>query len=113
MKKKIQRLLIRTTFIIAFTILSIFGFWGCKKSTNPVVLTMASWRIEDVAQLNRINALFTQSHPDITIELQPQLTADYDPSFFAKLEAVTGADIINIRPTTLDSLCIMLVIWPG
>ena len=101
MKKKFQSQLIRTICITTLMILLIFAFGGCKKSTVRVVLTMASWRIEDVAQLNRINALFTQSHPDITIEFQAQPTADYDKYLLAKLEAGTGADIMNIRPYDL------------
>ncbi len=101
MKKFFQRQSITMIFTTAVAILLIFEFWGCKKSTNPVVLTMASWRIEDVAQLNRINALFTISHPDITIEFQAQPTADYDKYLLTKLEAGTGADIMNIRPYDL------------
>jgi raffinose/stachyose/melibiose transport system substrate-binding protein len=101
MKNIFQSQLTKTIFITTLAILLIFMFWGCKKSTEPVVLTMASWRIEDVAQLNRINAQFTKSHPDITIEFQAQSTADYDTYLLAKLEAGTGADIMNIRPYDL------------
>ncbi len=101
MKKFFQRQLIKSILISTLMILLAFEFWGCKKSADPVVLTMASWRIEDVAQLNRINALFTKSHPEITIEFQAQPTADYDNYLLAKLEAGTGADIMNIRPYDL------------
>ena len=101
MKKLFQRLSTTTIVNTTLAILLLFGFWGCKKGIDPVVLTMASWRIEDVAQLNRINAQFTQSHPDITIEFQASTTADYDKYLLAKLEAGTGADIMNIRPYDL------------
>ncbi|MEI7829940.1 MAG: extracellular solute-binding protein [Prolixibacteraceae bacterium] len=72
-------------------------FYNCKKNADPVALIMASWRIEDVAQMNRVNALFMKSHPNITIDFQAVPTADYDKDLLAKLEAGRAVDLIFLR----------------
>ncbi len=97
MNKKISNRSIRVTSALSLVIMFSGFFYGCIKNSDPVVLTMASWRIEDVAQMNRINSLFTASHPGITIEFQALSTAAYDEDLLAHLEAGTGADLIHLR----------------
>ena len=70
--------------IAAFTILALNS---CKKTAEPVELTFTSWRIDDIDGMNRINALFTASHPGITINFKPKDPVQYD--------AITSTDLAN------------------
>jgi len=47
-------------------------------------ITFTSWRIDDVAEMDRINALYTLKHPDVTIRFD-----SYDPMI---------CDSINTNP---------------
>lgn len=83
--------------LFSVSLLFILGSAGCKKSTDPVTLTLTSWRTEDVAQMNRINALFTKTHPNITINFQPYEATAYDDITSGDLANGAGADIIFLR----------------
>lgn len=97
MKMLLQKRLVGMVTLMSLTALIITGLTGCRKSDDTVVLTLSSWRTEDVAQMNRINALFTNAHPDITITFQPFTATGYDSITLNKLENGTGADIIFLR----------------
>ena len=75
----------------------ILGFTACDKDDESVILTLSSWRTEDVAQMNRINALFTESHPNITINFEPINTSEYDNTTLDLLASGEGADILFLR----------------
>jgi raffinose/stachyose/melibiose transport system substrate-binding protein len=89
--------LIRISTLIFVSVLLVSGFWGCRKNPDPVELTMASWRAEDVVQMNRLNALFTEAHPNITIRYQAVETSIYNDKLGADLLAGTAADIMLLR----------------
>lgn len=77
----------------------VFGFTACDNNDDEDVvnLTFSSWRTEDEAQMNQINALFTESHPNINISFKPVKTSDYDELTLADLESDEGADILFLR----------------
>ena len=42
---------------------------SCKKAENNTIeLVFTSWRIDDVEEMNRINAQFTAQNPNITVK---------------------------------------------
>ncbi len=97
MKKSPQRQLFRILCLVGTLGFMVFGILGCKKSEEMVQLRFASWRIDDVAKMDRINALFTKAHPNISISFD-----SYDPILY---ESITkdqlvrneGADILFLN----------------
>ncbi len=76
------------------------GFASCAKKVPPVktvTLNLTSWRTEDIERMNRVNALFTASHPNIIINFQPVNDTEYDANMRAGLGTDTGADIVWLR----------------
>ena len=71
---------------------------SCNKSNDPAELVFTSWRIDDVDEMNRINALYSAAHPNVTIRFDP-----YDPTVYntineGNLSLGVGADIIFLWP---------------
>ncbi|HEY5571082.1 MAG TPA: ABC transporter substrate-binding protein [Bacteroidales bacterium] len=90
--------------ILSLTALCLVGLVSCENDEETkggdgekVVLTLASWRTEDVAQMNRINALFTQEHPNITIQFEPVVPEVYDSVTLSNFADGKGADIVLLR----------------
>ena len=99
-------------WILAFIILS-FAFAACAPTpaatpeptqtpapTKPpadVVLTMGSWRTDDVEQMNRILAKFHERYPSITVKYDPTTAPEYDAALRAQLESGSGPDVFYLR----------------
>jgi len=94
MKTLMQKQLFRIITFCSVTLLFVSGFTSCSKTADPVELTFASWRIDDVDEMNRVNALYTQSHPNITIRFDSYDPLQYSGIAAEKLAAGTGADIL-------------------
>lgn len=90
---------LRFFLISIFSFLLISGFISCKKdsASDMVTLTFTSWRTDDIERMNRINALFSQLHPNIKINFQPFDTEVYDSIALDRLKDGTGADILFLR----------------
>jgi raffinose/stachyose/melibiose transport system substrate-binding protein len=84
----------KSFLLISLTLLFISGFAGCKKTADPVELVFSSWRIDDVDEMNRVNALFTKANPDITIRFETHDPIPYDGIIKSDLAKGSGADII-------------------
>ena len=91
MKNQLHHVLLIFSVVLLFT--------ACKKNTedDSVQLTMSSWRMDDVAEMNRINALFSETHPNISIQFTPVNASDYDEFTLDKLASENGADILFLR----------------
>lgn len=89
--KNLRSLLIIISIVLFLT--------ACEKNTEneSVLLTLSSWRMEDVAQMDRINALFSESHPNISIQFTPVNGSDYDELTLNHLASGNGADILFLR----------------
>jgi raffinose/stachyose/melibiose transport system substrate-binding protein len=83
------------------------GWWG---SSNPsqaaqpaetprqeVVLTMGSWRPDDVEQMNRILAQFHEKYPNITINFSATNPPEYNAVLEAQLSGGTAPDLFYLR----------------
>lgn len=62
-----------------------------------VVLTMGSWRSDDVEQMTRILAKFHELHPNITIKYDTGYAPDYDTPLLAQLKGGVGPDLFYLR----------------
>jgi raffinose/stachyose/melibiose transport system substrate-binding protein len=67
------------------------------KPPADVVLTMGSWRTEDVEQMNRILAKFHERYPSITVKYDPTTAPEYDAALRAQLEGGSGPDVFYLR----------------
>jgi len=80
--------------LIFVSIVILLIFSGCEKTTEPVELTFASWRIDDVTEMNRINALYTKAHPEVSIRFEAYDPLAYQDIEVGKLSKGEGADIL-------------------
>jgi raffinose/stachyose/melibiose transport system substrate-binding protein len=111
----LRRLLLRLILIGA----GILAVSGCGSARTPeplptatqaaiatpvreVVLTLGSWRPEDVEQMSRILAKFHAQYPSITIKFDPTSAPDYDAALDAQLKAGTGPDLMYLRSFSIS-----------
>ena len=64
---------------------------------KEVLLTMGSWRTDDVEQMNRILAKFHEKYPNITIKFDPTSAPEYNAVLQAQLEGETAPDLFYLR----------------
>ncbi len=64
---------------------------------EAVSLTMGSWRVDDVAQINAIIAEFNKVYPNISITFDPTNPPDYNATLRTQLEGGTGPDLYYLR----------------
>ncbi len=72
------------------------------EAPEDVVLTMGSWRPDDVEQMNRILAEFHAKYPHITIRFDPTSPPEYDAALEAQLEGGTAPDLFYLRSYTVS-----------
>jgi raffinose/stachyose/melibiose transport system substrate-binding protein len=85
---------VKTVLLLFFAVITLGGFNSCQKTEQTVELTFTSWRIDDVDAMNRINALFTATHPNITVKFNASDPTVYDGITNGNLASGTGSDII-------------------
>jgi len=64
---------------------------------KEVVLTMGSWRPDDIEQMNHILGSFHEAYPNITVRHDPTSAAEYNAALEAQLEAGTAPDLFYLR----------------
>ena len=64
---------------------------------EAIVLTMGSWRTDDVEEMNDILARFHESHPNIMVKFEPTPATQYDDALTAQLENGTAPDLFYLR----------------
>ncbi|WP_163337783.1 ABC transporter substrate-binding protein [Desulfopila sp. IMCC35008] len=67
------------------------------KQLKQIILTMGSWRKDDVEQVNVILHKFTEKYPHIVIKFDPTSPADYNDVIEAQLESGTAPDLFYLR----------------
>lgn len=63
---------------------------------EDVVLTMGSWRADDVEQMNRLLSIY-KDKTGVEIQFQPTTPADYNATLRLQLDAGTGPDLMYAR----------------
>jgi raffinose/stachyose/melibiose transport system substrate-binding protein len=89
-------------FLIGLIALMLFpafagGGSDSASSGNGTVLTMGSWRADDVAQMNNLLGEYKKLNPDVTINFRPTNPADYNATLRLQLEGGTGPDLMYAR----------------
>lgn len=64
---------------------------------GEIALTMGSWRVDDVAQMQVILDAFHAAHPNITITFDPTNPPDYNATLRTQLEGGTAPDLFYLR----------------
>ncbi|BHH83171.1 ABC transporter substrate-binding protein [Desulforhopalus sp. 52FAK] len=70
---------------------------GKQDQLKQIILTMGSWRKDDVEQISFILEKFTEKHPHIVIKFDPTSPADYNDVIEAQLESGTAPDLFYLR----------------
>lgn len=70
--------------------------------SSEVVLTMGSWRPDDVEQMNRILDRFHEKYPNIVIRFDPTSAPEYDAVLEAQLKSGTAPDLFYLRSYTVS-----------
>lgn len=92
----------RGVFVLAAAagLLSVFPlFMSCSRKTTAetVVLTMGSWRADDVTQMNNLLAEYKKLVPNVDIQFKPTNPADYNATLRLQLDSGTGPDLMYAR----------------
>jgi ABC-type glycerol-3-phosphate transport system substrate-binding protein len=66
-------------------------------SQEQVTLTMGSWRVDDIEQMNRILSAFNEQYPHISINFDPTNPPDYNAVLRTQLEGGTAPDLFYLR----------------
>jgi len=64
---------------------------------EEITLTLGSWRVDDVAAWEKINAAFHEENPNITVKFDPTNPPDYNATLRTQLETGTGPDLFFVR----------------
>jgi len=64
---------------------------------KEVTLTLGSWRVDDVAAWEVIDAAFHEKYPNITVKFDPTNPPDYNATLRTQLETGTGPDVFFVR----------------
>ncbi|MDR0876423.1 MAG: extracellular solute-binding protein [Treponema sp.] len=70
---------------------------GKKADSGKTVLTMGSWRADDVAQMNRLLAEYQKLKPDVEIQFRPTNPPDYNATLRLQLDSGAGPDLMYAR----------------
>jgi len=87
----------RLTGIIALclTFSTVAAFSSAAQS--KVQLTMGSWRADDVTQMTKLLAAFSQKYPNIQIKFDPTNPPDYNAALRLQLQSGIGPDLMYAR----------------
>jgi len=66
-------------------------------SGDRVILTMGSWRADDVAQMNNLLAEYRKIKPNVEIQFRPTNPPEYNATLRLQLESGTGPDLMYAR----------------
>ncbi len=93
--KKITALMCLLVLIVG--VMPVFAGGGGESSGDKVVLTMGSWRADDVTQMNELLKEYSKVAPNVKIEFKPTNPADYNATLRLQLDSGTGPDLMYAR----------------
>ncbi|MBJ2355322.1 ABC transporter substrate-binding protein, partial [Sphaerochaeta sp. S2] len=93
-----KRLHVLLPMLLLLCVLLPVSAQGSKAAaSDEVVLTMGSWRTDDVEQMNRLLAAYKKLAPEVTIKFQPTNPPDYNATLRLQLDSGTGPDLMYAR----------------
>ncbi|MBI5667893.1 MAG: extracellular solute-binding protein [Chloroflexi bacterium] len=87
----------KKVMLLAVVALLLALFSTAALAQDVVELTMGSWRVDDVAQMQVILDAFTAEHPNIKITFDPTNPPDYNATLRTQLEGGTAPDLFYLR----------------
>ncbi|MGD1821494.1 MAG: ABC transporter substrate-binding protein [Pleomorphochaeta sp.] len=94
MKKKMLFVLLSLLLVLTP---SVFAGGSSETESETVVLTMGSWRADDVEAMNNLLDVYKKVAPNVEIEFKPTNPADYNATLRLQLESETGPDLMYAR----------------
>jgi raffinose/stachyose/melibiose transport system substrate-binding protein len=89
----------------------LFAFGSCAKKSEPqvtaktaqetIILTMGSWRTDDVVQMTALLDEYKKIKPTVTIQFRPTNPPDYNETLRAQLDSGAGPDLMYARSYAL------------
>jgi len=67
------------------------------EGAEVVELTMGSWRTDDAIQMKAVLGEFSKKYPNIKVNFQPTIPAEYNATLRLQLESGTGPDVMYAR----------------
>lgn len=83
--------------MLMVTSISLFANGNKETTSNKVVITMGSWRADDVAQMNRLLAEYSKIAPNVEIKFKPTNPSDYNATLRLQLDSGEGPDLMYAR----------------
>lgn len=83
--------------IALLTLLALLALSAGVMAQDSVTLTMGSWRVDDVAQMQVILDAFNAVYPDIKIVFDPTNPPDYNATLRTQLQGGTAPDLFYLR----------------
>ena len=99
-----------TILILSLSMLAVFSLSGCKTtaaaettaaaaSEEKVTIVVTSWRTDDIDAMNKINAVFMEKYPNITVKFDPIKNTEYAAQLQTALETQSDKyDVMGIFP---------------
>ena len=87
----------RCLTLLVVAVLGVVLTFAIGVSAETVTLTLGSWRVDDVEQVNRLLDAFHKTHPDIRIKFNPTNPPDYNAVLRTQLTGGTGPDLMYVR----------------
>ncbi|GHU22253.1 hypothetical protein FACS1894172_02220 [Spirochaetia bacterium] len=91
-----KKLLAAALFAALLSPIFAAGTQGTEGNATTV-LTMGSWRADDVTQMNRLLAEYRKVKPDVAIRFQPTNPPEYNATLRLQLDSGTGPDLMYAR----------------
>ncbi|MBF0235247.1 MAG: extracellular solute-binding protein, partial [Desulfamplus sp.] len=102
----VKKLLIATlSILLIYLIIPCYALLHARELglTEQTVLTMGSWRTDDILQMRKILDLFEKSNPGIRVIFDPTPAAEYDAVLEAQLKSGSAPDIFYLRSFNISS----------
>jgi raffinose/stachyose/melibiose transport system substrate-binding protein len=93
--KKLAALVLALFTVV--TVAPVFAGGNKESGGNKVVLTMGSWRADDVEQMNNLLAEYKKIAPNVEIQFKPTNPSDYNATLRLQLDSGTGPDLMYAR----------------
>jgi len=94
MKKKMTFVLLCLLLVLTP---NVFAAGSNEVDGEKVVLTMGSWRADDVEAMNTLLDAYKEVAPNVEIEFKPTNPADYNATLRLQLDSGTGPDLMYAR----------------
>lgn len=85
------------SLLLSVTVSSVFFSCSRKAEVKQIVLTMGSWRADDVTQMNNLLAEYKKIVPNVDIQFKPTNPSDYNATLRLQLDSGTGPDLMYAR----------------